>query len=247
MSARAIVFGAVLALAAAAATAAPPAYVTKAVADATRPADDTKLDAQRLPAEVLAFSGGKPGQSVGEFLPGGGYYTRMLSDIVGPKGKVYALETTVWGKDNIESTKKAVDAVPLKNVSLDLAGFGQFALPEKVDLFFTSLNYHDLHVAKYGQVDMAAFNKHVFDSVKPGGAYVILDHAANPGTDDAAIAKVHRIEKAQVIKEVTAAGFRLEGESAALAHPADDHTKNVFDPTVRYKTDQFLLKFRKPA
>lgn len=248
MSIRTLLAGAALALCAVAAAASPPpAYIAKAVADTTRPADDTKLDADRKPAEVLAFAGVRPGQTVGEFLPGGGYYTRLISDIVGPKGKVYALETTAWGPKNIEATKTAVDAVPLKNVTLDTAAFGHFNAPGKVDLFFTSLNYHDLHVAKYGVVDMAAFNKQVFDAVKPGGTYVILDHVANPGTDDAAIAKVHRIEKAVVIKEVTGAGFKLEGESAVLAHPADDHTKNVFDPAVRFKTDQFLLKFRKPV
>ena len=248
MSARAILISAALALSAAVAAASPPpAYVAKAVADTTRPAGDTKLDADRKPAEVLAFAGVRPGQTVGEYLPGGGYYTRLLSDVVGPKGKVYALETTTWGQQNIDETKKALAEPGRGNVSLDLAPLGQFKLDDKVDVFWTSLNYHDLHIAKYAVVDMAAFNKHVYEVLKPGGTYFIVDHAANAGTDDAAISKIHRIEKAQVIKEVTAAGFKLAGESDLLAHPADDHTKNVFDPAVRMKTDQFILKFRKPV
>src|SRR5690349_6051441 len=155
----ALAAGVALGLGAPAVLAAVPAAVTAAVADPQRPADDRALDVERKPAEVLAFSGVKPGQHVAEFLPGGGYYTRMLSDIVGPKGKVYALETTRWGQQNIDATKKAVDG--RANVSLDLSPFGDFKVPEKVDVFWTTLNYHDLHVAKYGVVDMAAFNRHV--------------------------------------------------------------------------------------
>src|SRR6185503_1867314 len=104
-------------------------YLAKAVADPSRPADDRKSDIVRKPAEVLAFAGLKPGQSVAEYLPGGGYYTRMLSDVVGPSGKVYALETTTWGKENVENTKSALKG--LSNVELSLATLGQFNLPTK--------------------------------------------------------------------------------------------------------------------
>lgn len=221
-----------------------PAYIAKAVADPSRPADHRELDAHRKPAETIAFAGVKPGMTVGEFLPGGGYYTRLLSAVVGPKGKVYALETTRWGKDNEDATKKGVEG--LKNVTLDLSPFGAFNLPEKVDVFWTTLNYHDLHIEKYGRVDMAAFNKHVFDSLKPGGIYFIVDHMAAPGSGEAAPPKLHRIDKAIVIKEVEGAGFKLAGESDILKNPADDHTKSVFDKSIRGKTDQFILKFQKP-
>jgi predicted methyltransferase len=220
-----------------------PAYDAKAVADAGRPADDKAQDEVRKPGEVLAFSGVKPGQHVAEFLPGGGYYTRMLIDVVGPNGKVYALETSRWGQQNVDATKKAIDGHA--NASLDVSPFGAFNLPEKVDVFWTTLNYHDLHVAKYGVVDMAAFNKHVYDSLKPGGVYFITDHDSAAGAGDTKVADLHRIEKATVVKEVTAAGFRLEGESDVLRRATDDHSKPVFD--LKLKTDQFVLKFRKPA
>jgi predicted methyltransferase len=195
----------------------------------------------------MAFAGVRPGQKVGEYLPGGGYYTRMLSDVVGPKGKVYALETTTWGQENIDATKKVLGEPGRSNVALDLAPLGSFSLPEPVDLFWITLNYHDLHIAKYAVVDMAAFNKHVYDSLKPGGVYFIEDHAAATGTGVADAPKLHRIDKAAVISEVEAAGFKLVGESDVLKNPADDHTKVVFDPSIRLKTDQFLLKFRKPG
>jgi predicted methyltransferase len=234
-----------LACAATAALAATPDYVAKAVADPTRSAEERSLDPLRKPADVLAFSGVKPGQRVAEYLPGGGYYTQLLSDVVGPKGKVYALETTTWKQGNIDATKKGIEG--LSNVSLDLSPLGEFnAPPEKVDLFWTSLNYHDLHVPEYAKVDMAAFNKHVFDSLKPGGTYFIVDHAAAAGTGATAAPTLHRIEKATLVKEVEAAGFKLVGESSVLAHPEDDHTKVVFDKAVRGKTDQFVLKFRRP-
>ncbi len=225
----------------------PPPYVEKAVADASRPADDRKADAARKPDQVLAFSGVKPGQTVAEYLPGGGYYTRLLSDLVGPKGRVYALETSTWGKENVEATRKVLDEPGRNNVVLDVAPLGEFHTPQKVDLFWTTLNYHDLHVPKYANVDMAAFNKAVFDALKPGGTYLIEDHAAAAGTGATVAPTLHRIEKSTVIQEVTAAGFKLVAQSDVVANPSDDHSKVIFDPAIRGKTDQFILKFRKPA
>src|SRR5215469_9289640 len=112
---------AVLALSAAGVSAAVPDYVAKAVADPARPADDRKLDGDRKPADVLAYADVKPGETVGEYLPGGGYYTRMLSDIVGSGGKVYALETTTWGADNINAAEALLAEPGHGNVSLDLS------------------------------------------------------------------------------------------------------------------------------
>ena len=234
-----------LAFSPAAADAPAPVYVAHAVADASRPKDDVSTDALRDPADTLAFAGVKPGMVVGELFPGGGYFTRMLSDIVGPKGRVYGLENAGW-KDAVDLDQKLAAEPGRTNVVLDVEPFGQFKLPEKVDLFWITQNYHDLKIAKYGVVDTAAFNRHVFQSLKPGGAYFILDHQANPGTTLEQIAVLHRIEKAQVIKEVTAAGFKLVAEGRFLNRPADDHTKTIFDAAIRGRTDQYMLKFVKP-
>jgi predicted methyltransferase len=219
-----------------------PAYIAKAVADPSRPQTDVARDVLRAPAETLAFAGVKPGMVVAEFFPSGGYYTRMLSDVVGPKGKVYGIENPKWDKG--EDAKMAAEPGH-SNVAIAMVKFGEFVPPQKADLVWITQNYHDLHVAEYGPVDMAAFNKRVYDGLKPGGIYFILDHQANPGTDDAGIAKVHRIEKSVVIKEVTTAGFKLVGESNVLHRPADDHTKMSSDPAIKGHTDQFLLKFQK--
>jgi predicted methyltransferase len=222
-----------------------PAYVTSAVADPTRPKDDTSADALRDPADTIAFAGVKPGMVVGELFPGGGYFTRMLSDVVGPKGKIYGIENTGW-KGAVEADQKTLDDMKHANVVLDPEPFGHFTLPQKIDLFWITQNYHDLHIAKYGEVDMADFNHRVFEALKPGGTYFILDHQANPGTTLDQIAVLHRIEKTQVIREVTAAGFKLVAEGKFLNRASDDRTKTIFDPAVQGHTDQYALRFVRP-
>ena len=220
--------------------------VKAAIADPKRPADQVAQDALRKPEQSLAFAGIKPGQQIADFLPGGGYFTRLFSDVVGPSGHVTMLETTRWGAENIASDQKVIDA-GYKNVSLDTAAFGQFNLAAPVDLFWTSRNYHDLLIAKYGVVDMAAFNRHVFASLKPGGLYIVLDHSAPDGTGSKLTDATHRIDEALVKSQVEAAGFKFEGESAALRNPKDDRKSSVFDKNIQGHPDQFLLKFRKPG
>ena len=222
-----------------------PPYVAKAVADRARPKDDVASDTLRDPADTLAFAGVKPGMMVGELAPGGGYFTRMLSDVVGPKGKVFGVENVIW-KDAVTADQQLVQEPGRANVVLDVEPWGQMNLPAKLDLFWITQNYHDLKIAKYGVVDTAAFNRRVFDALKPGGVYFILDHQANLGTTVDQITVLHRVEKAQVIREVTAAGFKLVGEGKFLNRPADDHNKTIFDPAIRGRTDQYALKFVKP-
>jgi predicted methyltransferase len=120
-----------------------------------------------------------------------------------------------------------------------------FDPPQKLDLVFVSQFYHDMHNPAYGGPDIVPVNQSVFKALKPGGVYLIVDHSA-PGTGIAATNTLHRIDMAAVKTEVEAAGFKLEKTSDVLANPADPHTANVFDPSIRGKTDQFVLVFRKP-
>ncbi len=219
-----------------------PGYVVKAIANPSRSKGERDADAARLPAETIAFSGIAPGMVVGEFIPFYGYFTRLLSDVVGPSGKIYGIENFNWS--NTAFDKKLMGQ--RRNVFLRRSKWGEFNLPEKIDVFWITQNYHDLHVAEYGHVDIDAFNHRVFDALKPGGTYMIVDQAGNPGMTEDDIMALHRIDQAQVIREVTAAGFVLVGESNALRHPRDDHTKSVFSASVRDQTDQFMLKFRRP-
>ena len=219
-----------------------PGYVSRAIANRSRTDAERKADISRLPAETIAFAGVAPGMVVAEFIPFYGYFTRLLCDVVGPKGKVYGIENLEWSNVPFDKQLKS----QRRNVRLQRTMWGQFELPEKVDLFWVTQNYHDLHVAEYGPVDIAAFNRRVFDALKPGGVYLIVDQAANPGITEDQIAALHRIDKAQVIREVTAAGFVLIGESDALRHPKDDHTLSIFDESIRGHTDEFMLKFQRP-
>ncbi|HEY2145447.1 MAG TPA: hypothetical protein VGH12_05205, partial [Steroidobacteraceae bacterium] len=139
---------------------------------------------------------------------------------------------------------KAIAANPsYANVSVVVMSITKLAAPAPVDLVFTSQNYHDLHNFP---IDIGAFNKNVFNSLKPGGLYVILDHSAPAGSGFSDTKTLHRIDATAVKTEVMAAGFEFVGSSDALANPADPRTANVFDPSIRGKTDQFILKFRRP-
>ncbi len=227
-----------------------PKYISAAVADKSRPDKDTARDADRKPAETLAFAGVKPGMIVGELMPGGGYYTRLLAKVVGPKGHVYSItgEEILARIPKAADASKAIAADPAYgNVSAITEPVGELKAPERLDMMWTTQNYHDLHIEKlFGKVDMIAFDKSVYASLKPGGIFFVLDHAAAPGATMADIAKLHRIDPAMVKKEVEAAGFKFDGESRILRNPDDPHTATVFDAAIRSHTDQFMLRFRKP-
>ena len=231
------------------AIAAPPAYVTAAVADKARPEADTKRDEFRKPAAMLEFAGVKPGMTVVDFLPGGGYFTRIFAKAVGPKGTVYALggpprPVTDPAKPPPTPAQDTIAADPnYANVKSVHAALTALAVPTSADVVWTSQNYHD--VKNIPNVDMLAFDKSIYAMLKPGGVFIVLDHAANPG-DPGSTKTLHRIDPAIVKQEVTAAGFKFEGESAVLKNPADDHTKGIRDGFTQGQTDQFIYKFRKP-
>jgi predicted methyltransferase len=224
--------------------------LTAAVADSSRPDSDTTRDADRKPEQTLAFSGIKPGDKVADYVADSGYFTRLFSSVVGSKGHVYAVEPTAFFK--YKSFPAAIAelqgyAVAHPNVTVTTAAALEgLKFPEKLDLFWISQDYHDLHDKFMGPVDIAAFNKAVYEALKPGGFYVVLDHSAAPGAAADVTETLHRIESSTVRREVEAAGFKFDSESSILANPADPRTAKVFDPTIRGHTDQFILKFRKP-
>jgi predicted methyltransferase len=228
-----------------------PANIAAAVADTNRPDADKQRDADRLPAETLAFAGIKPGMQVAELLPGGGYFTRLFSKAVGSGGHVYALvpprrPDAPASAPDFAALANAIASDPhYPNVSVSVEAFAEFSMPAPVDLLWTSQNYHDLH--NIPDFDVTAFNKKVFDGLKPGGIYMVLDHAAAAGSGTRDTKTLHRIDPGTVKQEIQAAGFVFVGASELLQRPADDHQLKVFDPSIRGKTDQFILKFRKPA
>ena len=234
-----------------------PAFVAAAVADPHRPKADTDRDADRMPAIMLAFSGVKPGDRVAELIPAQGYSTRLLSAAVGPKGHVYSLNLATLTARIRDQIKSVTDNPAYANVSVSDQDFSNLKLPEPVDLVWTAQNYHDFKIPGMFFVDTEAMDRTIFAALKPGGLYVIIDHAAAPGSgtrDTAApgsgtrdTAALHRIDPAVVKAEVMAAGFRLLRETSALANPNDPHTARVpGQGGIGDKSDKFFLVFQKP-
>ena len=212
--------------------------IAAAVADKGRPGIDTYRDDRRKPAETVAFSGLAPGMTVAELIPGNGYYTRILSKTVGAKGHVF----TVPFSEPRAAFSKAIAADPAyANVTLITGAPLSIGVPAPVDMVWTTQNYHDIRQGR------TILNKAVFDALKPGGVYFIVDHAAVAGADESVLLSLHRIDEALVKREVLAAGFVLEAESDLLRNPADKRGKMVFDREVNRNTDQFVLKFKKPV
>ena len=218
--------------------------IAKALADPAR-TDQQGDDARRKAAEVLAFSGVRSGNVVVDYLPGAGYWTRIFSGVVGPKGRVYA----VWpasGAKYAEKSLPALQARGLANVTAEVQTTNLPTSPVPVDLFWTVQNYHDIPNKGAGEPALRAFDGAVFRMLKRGGTYIVIDHADAAGTGMSGTETRHRIDPAAVKAQVQAAGFKFVGESTVLRNPADDHSKAVFDPEIRGKTDQFVYKFRKP-
>jgi predicted methyltransferase len=232
--------GALLLFAAAPVLAAPSAAIMAAVADAGRPAADTSADASRKPAEMLDFAGVKPGDKVAELAPGGGYFTRVFAKAVGANGKVYG-----YGPPprNPPAAGAPAPFAAYPNVTMLQGGYADFAVPEQVDVVWTSRNYHDFQNA---MPDMVPFNKKVFAALKPGGIYIILDHAAAADAADDVHMALHRSKEAVARREAEAAGFRFVASNESLRHPEDDKTKRVFDSGEHNATDQYILKLEKP-
>jgi predicted methyltransferase len=220
--------------------------IAAAVADKDRPQADKDRDADRKPAEMLRFAGVKSGMTVVDILPGAGYFTRLFSDVVGPKGKVIAYvpdEMLVKSQAGLERANAA--AAGRSNV---IVMHSPLMAPNPpgvlADVVWTSQNYHDLH--NMPGIDVVAYNRLVFQGLKPGGVYIVLDHVAPAGSGLNDTGTTHRIDPAAVKAEVIAAGFTFDGESKVLANPADKHDLKVFDPSLRGKTDQFVYRFKKP-
>ena len=223
--------------------------VAAALASPDRPEADTRRDVNRKPAALLAFAEIKPGEKVADVMPGGGYFTRIFSKVVGPGGKVYALVPS----ELLHVAPKMADAVQMlaaspvfANVTPLVAPTAASTTPQPVDVAWTSDNYHDLY-GFFGPDEAARFDAAVFKLVRPGGEFIVIDHVAAAGAAATAPKGLHRIDPTVVKAQVIAAGFVFEGESTALRNPDDTHQLSVFDPSIRGRTDQFVYKFRKPA
>lgn len=224
---------------------------TAAVASDTRPDADRESDAGRNPEAVLEFFGIQPGDVVLEMWAGGGYYTELLAHVVGEDGKVLVHANTpiLNFAGEAHTNRHANNRLP--NTEILMAENNELMLEaDSLDAITIILNYHDLYWSseQYGweQIDVAAFLAEIYKGLKPGGILGIVDHQAVSGSPSETGSTLHRIDSAIVISELEGVGFTLDGESDALANSEDDHTKGVFDPEIRGKTDRYVLRFSKP-
>ena len=206
------------------------------LANPERPQNERAIDASRKPEEVLKFYGVKPGDKVADIFAARGYYTAILSHVVGPQGVVYSANPNARPEWTDRYKKPQFANVRVIDGSLDAV-----ALPQdgSLDFVLIHLNYHDLTPEV-----RTAMNKRILGSLKRGGVYGVVDHSAIDGSGNEVTKTLHRIDKALVVKEVTAAGFVLAGEGQMLRRPEDTRDFNVNKE--RDKDDRFVLRFEKP-
>jgi predicted methyltransferase len=214
------------------------------------PPPDALSDPSLKGPDVVAFMGVQAGDKVADIFAG--RFVRAFSQKVGPNGKVYAVvpdelvKAEAQGKQAL-AIMQAMAAQPGSNITVSSPTLGALGLPaNSLDEVFIRQNYHDLYDPFLGPADVPGFNKQVLAALKPGGVFIILDHSAPAGTGLRDTNTTHRIDEDRVKADMKAAGFVLDGESKIFANPDDDRSKLVFNPAIRGKTDQFLLKFRKP-
>ncbi|MEM9496051.1 MAG: methyltransferase domain-containing protein [Pseudomonadota bacterium] len=220
--------------------------VAAAIADKTRLKEHVARDEGRKPLEVLSFAGVKAGNKVADLAAGAGYYTALLSRIVGDAGKIYAVDPVriFEAFPNARETFPGyLKEDPRGNVDYSVQKFDALKFDAPLDLVVMGLYYHD---TVWTRADRAAMNKAIFDALKPGGTYLVIDHLAVAGADEAVTRELHRMVPGVVKPEVLAAGFEFAGETDVLANPDDPRDASVFDEALRGKTDRFVYLFRKP-
>jgi predicted methyltransferase len=234
-----------------AAVSAAPADTAAAVSAPGRPADAVALDAGRRPAEILAFMGLRRGDRALDLFTGSGYYAEIMGRAVGPTGSVFAWQPANFVNDRSRTELNALHT-RTPNVAWVASPGNAFTLPANAfDFVMIHLNYHDTYWENerfhFARMDPDAFLRTIFQSMKPGGTIAVIDHVANAGGDTRAVVNaLHRIDPATVRADFERAGFVFDGESDMLRNPADDHTKLVFDPSIRAHTDRFVYRFRRP-
>lgn len=220
-----------------------PAHIRNGVESAERGAEQTARDAGRKPAEVLTLAGLGVGDHIAEITTFGQYYTPILTAAVGPTGKVemYDLPGLAAFQEGAVGEAGQAFADAHANAEYHVVDYNSVNFPEGLDAVYNVLFYHDQDGMG---VDTSSLNNSIFEALKPGGKYLVIDHMSAQGTGRSQSGTIHRIEKSLIVSEVTAAGFTLIVDSDILANPADDHSAGVF--SMRGATDRALLVFQKP-
>jgi predicted methyltransferase len=224
--------------------------IAAALAAPGRTDADRERDARDRPADVLALAGFGRGMTIADVFGGGGYYSEILSSLVGPDGRVLLVNNAPYDGYAKKPLEPRLAGGRLANVAYSVVpnealGLGTGTL----DGALIVMSYHDLYVADpkdgWPAIDAGQFLDQLHAALKPGASLLIIDHQARPGSGKADTQALHRIEDAFAITDFAAHGFDLASSSEVLRNPGDDHTKNVFDPAIRGKTDRFVQVYRR--
>ncbi len=223
---------------------------TKAVYSFGRSAADFRSDFRRKPADVLRFAAIQPEMTVVDLLGGAGYYTELISKLVGDQGHVYLQNNSLFLRFSTKGLEERLENSRLSNVTRLDSEFADFRLPGNVDLIFMGLSYHDIYVPRDDALIMTSreeFFPQIMESLKAGGKVLVIDHAAEPGSGTDGAPVNHRIAEDYAIEDFQNAGFVYKGSIADLRNPDDDHTLSIWNDEVAGRTDKFVLLFEKPA
>jgi predicted methyltransferase len=229
------------------------AAIEAAIASPDRLKTDVERDASAKPRELLAFLGVAPGMRVIDMFAAGGYYTELLARAVGVKGQVIAYNNPPYAKFAERGIAQRYANGRLGNVRQVTAEVDELQLaPASLDAAVFVMGYHDAYWrpadGSWNRTDPQVMLKRLYAALKPGGVVVVQDHVARPGGDTAKVVdELHRIDPAIVRADFERAGFTFDRASEMLARPDDDHSKLVFDESIRGRTDQFVYRFRKPT
>ena len=227
--------------------------IEAAIASVERPPPDRIEDDWRKPADVLRFLEVAPGQRVLDFFAGPGYYSELLSRVVGPQGSVIVYNDALYTQAAHHDLMVRMGRGRLPNAKAVNEPANYLRLePQSLDRVLFVLVYHDLYwrprEAPETLGDASRVLGRLRDALKPNGLIVVVDHAAEPTARADAVgigSRLHRIDPKIVREDFEQAGFEFVDESTVLRHEDDDRTKSVFNPAVRHRTDQFIYKFRK--
>ncbi len=221
-------------------------HILSAIDDPTRQKEHIERDKARLPAKILSYLSIEQGSEVAELAAGSGYYAALLSRAVGDNGTVYAVDPSLifdYFPQAKETFNKFMQLDPRSNIHYSVQRMDELKIGEPVDAVLMALYYHDTIWTGENRPEM---NRAIYQALKPGGRFVVIDHHAVSGADADVNKQLHRMDASIVIPEVTAAGFVLVEKSSVLSNSSDPRTQSVFLPEWKGKTDRFVYVFERP-
>ena len=225
--------------------------IEEAVANPRRSDADRERDKTSKPAAVLSFFGVEPEMTVLDLFSGGGYYSEILSHVVGSNGKVVAHNNDIYEEYLADEISERYRGNHRPNIERLSSYASDLKLgSEAFDMILMVMTYHDTYYVsesepRHPKVDRDSFFAQVHRSLKRGGVLAIIDHSAKLGSGKTAAQELHRIDETFARRDIESAGFTFDGESDALRNPDDDRTIQVFDDRVRRRTDRFVYRFIK--